>query len=361
MARIGLGKIGRVGHGVIDHPSAWTAASLGGIEAIAVDLETRHVDALERALDRARRSGTPREALTAANFDLTPIAADIAAWRAEIRHGRGILLLRGFPIAGRDVDDVATMYFGLGTRFGTALSQSVIGDTLGHVIDMSREKPDARSYQNREGMLLHTDFCDVLAMLSLRPAAAGGESRYCSAIAVYNAIAREHPEFLEPLLRGFPFHLMGEEDAGAGRATEFDVPIFSIVDGFLSCIFSRGLVLKGAAVSGRALGNLELGAIECLVETCHRPEIMREHRLAPGELMIANNLITLHARTEIANLPDAPRRHLMRLWLRDDDARPRIRQIDIYGNGGGISRQDAKRPTYADDALDRAVRGLTIG
>jgi hypothetical protein len=345
---------------VIEHPSAWTSRDIGSRDRIAVVLQRRHVDALEKALARWAQRGEPLEAMTRADFDLTSIVGDIAAWLAEIQDGRGILFLDGFPIAGHANDRIAAMFYGLGLHLGRPLSQSVLGDRLGHVIDMSREKPDARSYQNREAMKLHTDFCDILGMLSIRTAADGGASRYVSAVAVHNAIATTRPELLEPLYRGFPFHLMGEEMHPGEAATSFDVPIFSVVDGFLSCIFSYGLAVKGMAAKGRKLSNLQAAALEYLVETCHRPDLMLEFTIAPGQIVFANNLIALHGRTEVANTSQGPRRHLLRLWLAAERARPRVDAIDLYQCGGGIPRSDARRPGYADDgALARAIAGAT--
>jgi hypothetical protein len=46
----------------------------------------------------------------------------------------------------------------------------------------------------RFGHLPHTDACDIIGMLCRRPAAEGGVSGYCSALAIYNEIAANHPD-----------------------------------------------------------------------------------------------------------------------------------------------------------------------
>jgi hypothetical protein len=42
------------------------------------------------------------------------------------------------------------IFWGIGTYLGRGLSQSVLGDRLGHVKDFSREDPLARAYRNKQ-------------------------------------------------------------------------------------------------------------------------------------------------------------------------------------------------------------------
>ena len=59
------------------------------------------------------------------------------------------MLLRGFPVSELDTSDVGWMYFGLGLHFGTPVSQSNMGDLLGHVRDTGARESDefVRLYQ----------------------------------------------------------------------------------------------------------------------------------------------------------------------------------------------------------------------
>ena len=56
------------------------------------------------------------------------------------------------------------------THLGRGLSQSVLGDRLGHVKDFSREDPGARAYRNKQELSPHTDSCDLVGLLCLRNA-----------------------------------------------------------------------------------------------------------------------------------------------------------------------------------------------
>ena len=64
----------------------------------------------------------------------------------------------------------------IGSRMGTAVSQSVMGDRIGHVTDVSGKDPNERAYRNSLELPLHTDISDIVGMLCIRPAMRGGES-----------------------------------------------------------------------------------------------------------------------------------------------------------------------------------------
>ena len=53
-------------------------------------------------------------------------------------------MLRGIPREKYSADDMARIYFGLGSYIGKPLTQSYQGDLLGHVIDVSDVEADAR-------------------------------------------------------------------------------------------------------------------------------------------------------------------------------------------------------------------------
>ena len=100
------------------------------------------------------------------------------------------------------------IYWGIGTHFGTGVSQSVMGDRLGHVDQRGGQGSErARLSQQHDHSTLHTDGCGILGMLSIRPAEEGGLSQYASALAVHNEILTARaPTCLEPLYRGFRYH-----------------------------------------------------------------------------------------------------------------------------------------------------------
>lgn len=334
----------------IDHPSAWRSSDFVSPDEFAIDLEPRHLQAFERALERIRAEGLGLDDIERRHFEVPEIAGDIAAWFDEIQHGRGFVYLRGFPLDRYSEEEIGIIYWGIGTHMGAGVSQSVLGDRLGHVMDFSADNPNARAYRNRQALDLHTDLSDIVAMLSLSKAKTGGQSRFCSTVTVHNEIVANHPEYLEPLYRGFPYHRAGEEAPGEAPVTPWNVPVFSYLEGKLSARYVRGYITRGMAILGREPDALELAALDYVDEVARRPDVMLEFALEPGEAMFFNNYLVMHARTAFEDDVEAGfRRHLLRLWLDVPGGRPAPKEMHIHGTAG-IARQEGKTPTGEGDA-----------
>ena len=273
---------------IIDHPGAWKAADLASKDAYAFDFTRRHRDALDAALVGVRRAGLAIDDIGRAEFPLDAIAADIAAIDGEVRHGRGLVLIRGFPVERYDLDDLETVYWGFGAHFGTAVSQSVLGDRIGHATDKSAEAASERSYRNANELTLHTDCNEMIAMLSVRTAKHGGESKYASALTVHNEMLRSHPEHMPALYEGFYYHRRGEEPPGAPPCTAHKVPVFSSVEGHVSARYVPGYLQAAAPELGIEFPAALARAMARFDATACREDIMITVLLEPGELQHAH-------------------------------------------------------------------------
>ena len=334
----------------IDHPSAWRSSDFASPDDYAIDLGPRHFEAFERALVRIRAEGLTLDDIERRHFEAPEIAGDVAAWFDEIQHGRGFVFLRGFPVDRYSEDEVGIIYWGIGTHMGVGVSQSVLGDRLGHMMDFSHEDPNARAYRNRQELDLHTDLSEIVSTLSLSKAKTGGASRFCSTVTVHNEILANHPEYLEPLYRGFPYHRAGEEAPGEDPVTPWNVPVFSFLEGKLSARYVRGYLERGVAVLGREMPALDLAALDYMDEIAHRPDVMLEFTLEPSEVMFYNNYLVMHARTAFEDDRAAGiRRHLLRLWLDVPGGRPAPKEMHIHATPG-IARQEGRTPTGEGEA-----------
>ncbi len=113
-------------------------------------------------------------------------------------HGRGFVVLRGLTRDRYSADDQAAIFWGLGTHFGRAVSQSALGDRIGYVTDVGGKDRRERAYRNSRELTMHTDRCDVIGMLCLEKAMVGGVSGCASAHTIYNDILASRPALLEP-------------------------------------------------------------------------------------------------------------------------------------------------------------------
>jgi len=327
---------------------------------IAFDLGARHAAALEDVLLRVRRKDLA---------DIAPedcrhpaLDADLAKVFLAIQEGRGIVIVRGIPVAGHSVEDVGRMFWALGAHFGRGVSQSARGDVLGLVQDETPPggEESARGYTSRRELSLHVDLAQIVGLMCVRQARAGGYSQYAAGLAIHNEIAAIRPDLLPVLYRGFPYHRRGEEAPDAPCITPYDIPVFSVKDGEMSIFMVREILNAAFRELKRAFTQEEIEAIDLFRATAQRLQF--ETRLEAGEASFLNNYTVMHARSEFDDWDEPERKRLMlRLWLdAERRQRPVVREIHIYENKGGrsgIDHQPGRLPAVAAyRAPDELVR-----
>src|SRR5580704_6477829 len=171
----------------IRHPSAWTVADFRSPADYSVDLDAAQLCDIAAAIRSIKAAGIGLDGLQREHFEVPSLRPVVEEIRRQVEDGRGFVLLRRLPVEDYSKDDLGLIFWGIGTHLGRGLSQSVMGDRLGHVKDFSREDPGARAYRNKQELSPHTDSCDLVGLLCLRNAqAGGGVSRLTSAISVHN-------------------------------------------------------------------------------------------------------------------------------------------------------------------------------
>jgi hypothetical protein len=338
----------------VTDPGVWTGVEFDKKEAIVFELGARHLAEMDANLKQVRARDLKTESIERQDFPLHAIADELSALSAELQDGKGLLVVRGFPIDEYSLTDLEILYWGFGTHLGVAVSQSVMGDRLGHVIDVTDTDPHARAYRNHQELTLHTDFSDVVSFLSVRKAKLGGLSWFASALAVHNEIQRTRPDLLAVLYRGYYWHRFSEEGPQATPITPWRVPVFSCCLDKVSCRFIRAYITEAAAhESVEALTDIEVEALDYFEEVAHRDGMPIKFMMEPGEAVFINNFTTLHAREAFENHPEMDRRRLLlRLWMTVPAGRPIVPEVQIYDSGraGGVPSQPGRTPSYARKA-----------
>jgi len=333
----------------IDHPGAWKASELDK-SAITISLGEIHIRALQDALRHVQSSNLGLYDISQADFPLESIRQDVISWTNEVMHGRGILLLSGLPVEKYTVEEIEIIYWGFGCHFGTPMSQSTLGDRMGHVVDIGGKDSRERAYRNSTELALHTDACDVVAMLCIRRALRGGLSGYTSGLAVHNEILRTRPDLLECLYKGYRYHRFGEEQPGEPPVTPYPIPVFSERDGYVSMNYLRAYIDLAYQELDENLTDLEKQALDLFDEVANRADMRMNFMMEHGDIVLFNNLTVLHTRTEFYDADDEHlRRHLLRLWLVAHNRRPVVDTLRIY-EGDGIA-QKKNGSTYFDHDL----------
>ena len=331
---------------IIRHPGAWKTTDFRSERDYTIELSPAQLADIDDAMRQVRAEGLGLDEIEPRHFPLPTLAGVIEEIRHQLTDGRGFVIVRRLPVERYSKDEIGMFYWGLGTHLGTGLSQSVMGDRLGHVRDMSREDPNARAYRNKQELVLHTDFSDVVGLCSLRRARSGGASQLTSALTVHNTILAERPQDLERLYRGYVYHRRGEERPGDLPVTPHRVPVLSCLDGQVSARYIRTYLEAGMAAVGTPLDEADREALDFFEAVCHRPDHMLEFTLEPGEMYFLNNYTVLHARTAFEDSDEEDRRrHLLRLWL----AVPGMRRVDprlVIFEGEEVMPVAGRTPTY---------------
>jgi hypothetical protein len=332
--------------------SAWRPADFPTPDAFSFTLTDAHFAAFDRALTANRDAGRNAEDLAARDFGLESIAGDVSAWRDEVLRGRGFIVLREFPRDRYPPDDLGMLFFGLGTHFGRAVSQSSMGDRLGHVTDVGGKDRRERAYRSSRELTLHTDRCDTVGMLCLQKALAGGLSGYASAHTISNESLASRPELLEPLFSGFRYHRRGEELPGEPVVTPYKVPVLSESEGELSTVFLRAYIEMAAKELATPLTERVVAALDYFEEVGRRDDVTLRFMLEPGHAIFFNNCTVLHNRTSFEDDPDpARKRHLLRLWLMLDGLRPLASDVHAYKGTTGILGHEGSSTYYRGHAI----------
>lgn len=314
------------------HRKGWLGAELD-LGALYWDFNRSHLAAIDELMQKLERAGLPFHEVRRHHFSHPALDADLTVLSAQIKGGPGLIIMRGFPVDRYDAEQMQAVFWGIGTHFGRGCSQSADGDYLGHVTNVAKA---SRGYTTDRELNLHTDSAEIVGLLCVRDAKEGGLSLYANSLKVYEIIAREHPEYLQVLERGFRCDRRGEEAPDAEPVTPYRVPVFSTADGVLSCRYVRGVIDKGADAIGEPLSSFEKEALACFEEVARRDQVRFEVTLRPGEASFINNYEILHARTGFVDWDEPARKRLLyRLWLEGEPPRPMRREVHLYQNRSG--------------------------
>jgi hypothetical protein len=309
---------------IVSHPSAWYGRDLAADPSWIVHLEPRHLEEIARAVASVHARGLSFEALGKQDFALPTLAPQLRAWQENVTTGRGFYLLRGLNVPDYSDEDVGLIFWGMGLHLGHAVTQNPKGDLLGHVYDHGRRYGDldVRGYETSAHLPFHTDSGDVVGLLCLRRAASGGISSVVSAVTVHNEILRRHPEYLQPLYRGFHY-IRREAALSESPVTPHRLPVFGMRDGLVSVRLIRNQINAACTKTGIPLEPIERAALDLFDELTQDPDIHLDMDLQVGDIQFCNNYVTLHSRTSYVDFPELERRrHMVRLWLTMDQRRP---------------------------------------
>ena len=238
----------------IQGSSAWYGPEMLARRDWIEHLSESEVDEVEHATRPLTDARVDITSIHRDDFPLPTLSPRLRRILDDTLNGRGFALIRSLPVGRWTKLESAVAFFGIGAHIGAARPQNAKGHALGHVKDLglSSSDPNARIYQTRERQTFHTDSCDVVALLCLRPAKSGGLSSLVSSVTIFNEMRRRRPDLAKTLFEPVETDRRGEIDAG--QKPYFRIPVFNWRDGLLSTIYL--ISYSGAALPVIAAGRL---------------------------------------------------------------------------------------------------------
>jgi Taurine catabolism dioxygenase TauD, TfdA family len=327
---------------VVD-PAGWEPEALAEVESWSYQITNRDADELAESTAAVRRKGVAMVDIERDDFPLRAFGEVLLDVRRELLDGRGIVMMRGFPLDRFDREETAIAYIGLGSWLGETMSQNKFGHILGHVKDLGGDynDPYTRGYMTRAEMRFHTDACDYVGLLCLHTPKSGGASRIASSVTVYNRMLERRPDLVKVLTEDFYRSRSGE--MSPGELPYFKQPIFSFIDGYFSATGVGAVIDKAQQIPGvPKFTAAQQEAIEVYRRTVE--ECSLDIDFQRGDIQFLNNFVMLHTRREYEDWPEPSRkRHLLRLWLYDPAGRP-IPQEQRSGRAGrGVNIEGVRR------------------
>jgi Taurine catabolism dioxygenase TauD, TfdA family len=325
------------------------------------DTQRREID---DALARIKRAGVPLLGFTRDDFPLASTADLLGQISDELENGRGMVRLRGLAVERYSDDDIRRIFWGIGTHLGTAVFQNARGEIMGEVRDETTlptkthaplevgKITSSRARARSTGPLRwHTDRCDVIALLCVRNAKAGGISKLTSIVTIYNEILRRRPDLLELLCQDYWRARPADED-GPSNSRAFALPVFGVREGKLTCQYSRTYVEQAQEFPEvPRITAAQNTALDMLAEVAE--EVCLYSPFVPGDIQLLNNHVIFHGRTayedDSASRQD---RLLLRLWLSMPNSRILPRGFeDFWGSAQpGALRGGVIQPGSGDRA-----------
>ncbi len=310
--------------GPISAPSAWYGRDMERRTDWVYELSASELREIDAAIHHHEASGREMGDISPASVQVPSLACTLSRLLEDVQHGRGFVLIRGFPVGRYSLEQTAIGYLGIGSHFGSFRSQNAKGHLLGHVKDLGMDinDPGTRYYQTTRQLNYHTDSCDIVGLICLKKAKSGGESRIVSSVTLYNEILRRRPDLVRELFHPFPTDRRGE--VPPGMRPWFDVPVFSWYAGELTTIYAGQYIHTAQRLfpEARRVTQREFEALAYLDALADDPGLRLMMQLQSGDMQFLHNHQILHSRTDFEDWPEPEsRRHLMRLWLAPKTAR----------------------------------------
>ncbi|RMZ83944.1 hypothetical protein DV737_g1373, partial [Chaetothyriales sp. CBS 132003] len=286
----------------VNSPTCWSGGTLKAAEVVRT-LSQEHIKEIESALAHLKGLNISKNDIGPDSFPLPTVQKELRAVAEDIHNGRGISILRGLDPAKYSFEDNVLLYAGIASYIGaTRGKQDKDGNVLVHIKnvkakvapDDKRQSPYANNVQP-----FHNDLGDIIAMYCIDRAASGGISRVASTATVYNELASTRPDLIAEMAAP---HWVFDKHDDTGAFYKRPIAFYDAATQRAFFCFSR-----------RQLTAEALDAVHFTADN-HSLSL----QLEKGDMQFINNLAVFHAREAFKDGADSQKRHLIRMWLRNE-------------------------------------------
>jgi alpha-ketoglutarate-dependent taurine dioxygenase len=282
---------------------------------------------LEGLIAGLRRDPLPTVLLAPPAEGFTACRAVMAEVGERLRGAAGLAVLDRVLVERYSEEENRAIGWVLGSLLGRLVAQKWDGTMLYDVRDSGKrlEYGVRRSVTNLE-LQFHTDAPwlalppEQVGLLCLNQAPEGGVSRFVSLTDAHDTLGRRAPGLLKRLYEPFPFDRQAEHAPEDAKVTW--QPVFAERTDGPVCRYNRALIETGGELAGEALDQEGRDALDALRELVESPQRWVELTMERGQLQYLDNRRFAHARTPFTDgaVPEE-KRHLIRLWNRDEGRR----------------------------------------
>lgn len=308
----------------LDSPMAWVAETLLKNDGLfALDTECRAE--LDRTAVELAENPLPIEALTPDCFDMPACQDAMRRVRQQLENGIGFAVVDRLPVERTDKDIAKKLYWLLMSMIGRPVAQSWDGAMVYDVHDTGKKSTAGsgiRSSKTNGGQSYHCDNTfnlppEFVGLLCLQTARKGGMSGLISLETVYNLLLDESPEVLPRLYEPFYFDRQMEHPPDDVRWSW--KPVFEWDGARITAYFNPRRIEHGYEMQGKEMDDSTYAAVQALQRASERSGLGKSFEFRRGQFQIVNNRRLAHRRTAFRDWPEPERRrHLVRMWLRDE-------------------------------------------
>ncbi|KAJ7677266.1 hypothetical protein B0H17DRAFT_1161472 [Mycena rosella] len=303
-----------------DGPGVWEGKDWTDEAQWVYELSAAQLEEIDRALAHFEGLDKSLGFINKETFPLPTLSPELRKLAEVLYKGRGFFVIREIPVDKYSRRELMIVYAGISAHVGSGRGkQDGTNAVLAHIKDLrASHAHEAGGIGNAayttDKQVFHTDIGDLIALLGIQTSAHGGVSRISSGGRVYNEIVATRPDLIEVLRGNWVLDRFGQDPAYVER------PVLYNEDGHAVIQYSRRhFTGYGAQLRNPAIPPISEAQAEAL-DTVHF--LAEKYALGlnfkKGDIQYINSMGLLHARDAFTD-DEEHTRHLVRLWLRNDE------------------------------------------